>query len=714
MDSPHATEELANTDCELILRSLTTCDVSELSLSLSKLCTLDKQTREQSRIERLQALEVCWESHVCGREAEQQALELLLLQCIQADFADDLCSEDMEVQSTARLLSQVCRFIVALLQDQSATADALQVLEAAFQSSSQGLGCLHRSLQQVEQCSHDLCNRVSLAAADFLRTASTAFWSERWLSIAGVQTFATVSKTMQAAMKEAAVPLMGCLIMQALCHNQESESQAAALELEPLHELVKLGTTAGDLIAGRSPLSPVKEFRSFAVLNVAWTSVARLLLAVPEASRESINTKGAVTTVLNLLVTYLEADFKLLVSANQTNQLKVVLFWLQHIVKIAAGYPQAAVSFWPDLAATTSRMFDSLRVNMPAETGAEQRVLPRLVHILLETVNGCADQDVAAGLAMLALLTSCYKDREEGARDSWAGCEECLFLQAVQAHPVRLQLLLAVWAALCRHAEPALAEQHISILYMMLENTTALEAPDTPSFSPLPAQLTLLLGGLLPACPPDLAQSILCSMIEAGEAGARVDARGAALLAATLRVANLELVDDGPIPDCLPAVTSLAGVVVQLVLSGCAEAEPGPALPLYMAPSLHVLANLLSCCTAEQLASLMPAFQHLQRQPEVACAVATCCAGLTDMQPPPKQLFQSVMEATHWACQHEAMESLLAYVRCPSTGDFKALVPNTLIDPDSRGEELAEEPFVSLLKQYMQRVHTRQWSVLQG
>lgn len=35
----------------------------------------------------------------------------------------------------------------------------------------------------------------------------------------------------------------------------------------------------------------------------------------------------------------------------------------------------------------------------------------------------------------------------------------------------------------------------------------------------------------------------------------------------------------------------------------------------------------------------------------------------------------------HWALQHEAMESLLLYVRSPKSGDFKQVLPKSLYNP---------------------------------
>ena len=42
----------------------------------------------------------------------------------------------------------------------------------------------------------------------------------------------------------------------------------------------------------------------------------------------------------------------------------------------------------------------------------------------------------------------------------------------------------------------------------------------------------------------------------------------------------------------------------------------------------------------------------------------------------------------HWALQHEAMESLLLYVRSPKSGDFKQVLPKTLYNPGKLASHL--------------------------
>ena len=132
----------------------------------------------------------------------------------------------------------------------------------------------------------------------------------RWLQLVGSETFTTIAASMRAAIKDSIIPL--------LCSLAARGTAACGMAiLEPFEHLVTLGAypppspqvhpsqmissyrhvsgfccatgrSSADIIAGRLQASQAKELRSFAVLNVAWSGIVRILLVLanlPEQAR---------------------------------------------------------------------------------------------------------------------------------------------------------------------------------------------------------------------------------------------------------------------------------------------------------------------------------------------------------------------------------------------------------------------------------------------
>lgn len=65
----------------------------------------------------------------------------------------------------------------------------------------------------------------------------------------------------------------------------------------------------------------------------------------------------------------------------------------------------------------------------------------------------------------------------------------------------------------------------------------------------------------------------------------------------------------------------------------------------------------------------------------------------------PQEIFHRLFHEEHWALQHQAMESLLAFSRFTEVADFRKLIPGDVYSP-TQG---SEHPFIQLMTSYMKR-----------
>ncbi|KAL0056139.1 hypothetical protein WJX82_008033 [Trebouxia sp. C0006] len=521
------------------------------------------------------------------------------------------------------------------------------------------------------------------ATAAFLDLAKVAVLSKEWLQMAGSELFATVATAMRTAMKSSIIPL--------LCSLAAKGTLATGMAvLEPFERLVTIGRSSADIIAGRLQDSQAKELRSFAVLNLAWSSIIRLLLVLANLPEQpQLAQSFRVAHLLQLLIGYVGHDFDILMEQQDINQLKVVRFWAQHLTRLATAFTAVSQTVWSPLAAMTAHMHNHMPLVRDADGEAmqntcqevQQHVLSKLGNLTAVCLPDCgpgrgmppwihalccqattttsdgslATQSLeavpmAGKLAILVFMAACCRNRESGG--AWQQCELFLFRQAMMPNPLRLHLLAEVWCGVIRQSSPDLAESHAMPLH--------------------PRQ--------------QLAQTLLsaaqrsCGDINRAAGQSDKGASGVLLTCMAEAVGLQQIISEQA--DCCETRQSF-----QMSLDLIGTAESGDT---WSAPALHLLYLLRHMLHAGHLSHVLPALLRLQSNAQAAPYVAALAACYAEAQAPPVQLFHIILEERHWALQHEAMESLLLYVRSPK----------------SETAEGRASPFIAMLKEYMQRSAT--------
>ncbi|KAL0040752.1 hypothetical protein WJX79_004303 [Trebouxia sp. C0005] len=612
------------------------------------------------------------------------------------------------------------------------------------------------------------------AAAAFLDFAKVTLLSKEWLQMAGSELFATVATATRTAIKDSIIPLLCSLVA-------KGTFATGMAVLEPYERLVTIGSSSADIIAGRLQVSQAKELRSFAVLNLAWSSIIRLLLVLanlPEQPR--IAQSFQVAHLLQLLIGYVGHDFDILMEQQDLNQLKVVRFWAQHLTRLATAFTAVSQTGWSPVAAMTAHMHNHMPLIRDADGEAMQntcqevqqhvlsklgnlaavclpdcgpgRGMPPWIHALccqattpasegspasqsleaipmagkLVTALGilqhgackhlyvraltCAPLRAAIAQAVMVFMAACCRNRETGG--AWQQCELFLFRQAMMPTPLRLHLLAEVWCAVVRQSSPGLAESHVQALHKLVMSVAhccdayqptgdaKLEPADQHMASHALQQLTQLTAHLLQAMPLHPRQHLAQTLLWAAQGSCGVTAGTAAAVAATLRV--LQLTSSASQP-ALPAEASRQ--VLQDTNRAVDQSDKGASgvLLTCMAEAVglqQIIAEQADCTETRQ--SFQMTIELIGKHDSKAAPyVAALAASYAEAQSPPVQLFHIILEERHWALQHEAMESLLLYVRSPKSGDFKQVLPKSLYNPETAGG--GASPFIAMLKEYMQR-----------
>ncbi|DBB03902.1 TPA: hypothetical protein ACH3X1_012988 [Trebouxia sp. C0004] len=389
----------------------------------------------------------------------------------------------------------------------------------------------------------------------------------------------------------------------------------------------------------------------------------------------------------------------------------------------------------------------------PAQLTCAEHLLPLVMtgackHLYARALT-CPPIRAAVAQAILVFMAACCRNRESGGA-AWQQCELFLFRQAMMPNPLRLHLLAEVWCTIIRQSSLDLAKRHVQALHklvMSMAHCCDVYQPtgdvksdpgDQHMASHTLQQLTQLTARLLQAMPPHACQHLAHALLSAAQGSCGVTADTAAAVAATLHVVQLTSSSSQPaVPaeasrQVLQQINTAAGqsdkgasgvlltcmaeaVGLQQIISeqaDCSETRQSFQMTLDLigkaesgdtwgAPALHLLYLLRHMLHAEHLSHMLPALLRLQHNAQAAPYVAALAACYAEAQAPPVQLFHIILEERHWALQHEAMESLLLYVRSPKSGDFKQVLPKSLYNPETA--EGRASPFIATLKEYMQR-----------
>ncbi|DBA67335.1 TPA: hypothetical protein ACH3X2_001632 [Trebouxia sp. C0005] len=388
----------------------------------------------------------------------------------------------------------------------------------------------------------------------------------------------------------------------------------------------------------------------------------------------------------------------------------------------------------------------------PAQLTCAEHLLPLVMtgackHLYVRALT-CAPLRAAIAQAVMVFMAACCRNRETGG--AWQQCELFLFRQAMMPTPLRLHLLAEVWCAVVRQSSPGLAESHVQALHKLVMSVAhccdayqptgdaKLEPADQHMASHALQQLTQLTAHLLQAMPLHPRQHLAQTLLWAAQGSCGVTAGTAAAVAATLRVLQLtssasqpalpaeasrQVLQDtnravdqsdkgasGVLLTCMAEAVGLQQIIAeqadctetrqsfQMTIELIGKVESGDT---WSAPALHLLYLLRHMLHAGHLSRVLPALLRLQHDSKAAPYVAALAASYAEAQSPPVQLFHIILEERHWALQHEAMESLLLYVRSPKSGDFKQVLPKSLYNPETAGG--GASPFIAMLKEYMQR-----------
>eukprot|EP00803_Ostreobium_quekettii_P009553 evm.model.scf_85EXC.11 EVM.evm.TU.scf_85EXC.11 scf_85EXC:67993-74119(-) len=227
--------------------------------------------------------------------------------------------------------------------------------------------------------------------------------------MAGTADFLETSKAFRDVVKDLAsnVCILGSLDQE----NADASDSKLQLLSCTCEQLLSLGTCSADIIA--SSMDGPKEIRSFAVLNMCWTTLLKLMLSVPQQQRSTCAESLCVDSALLSLLKYLSQDFQLLMTRREANRLQVVRFWLQHVTKIASGFPASAFHGFQAMADLASAFHECLPplVDTSAATDAgsklekdvQDHVIGRFSRALVAALAGGLEESIEDVLNNLTL-----------------------------------------------------------------------------------------------------------------------------------------------------------------------------------------------------------------------------------------------------------------------------------------------------------------------
>ncbi|KAL3154413.1 hypothetical protein ABBQ32_013885 [Trebouxia sp. C0010 RCD-2024] len=248
--------------------------------------------------------------------------------------------------SELRSACHSCSKVFVLLEGAAQGAlDGKQMAQAGLQLAPGVMQALLLNYSSLGSEAASLQSHVADAAAAFLKLAKVALLSKEWLCLAGAEGWAPIASLFRGAVKDSIMPLLCSLAT-------EDTSSGRHVILEPYEQLVNIGRLSADIIAGKLQDSQAKELRSFALLNLTWSSIVRLLQVLATVPNQPCITTGFhVSRLLQLLISYVRQQFDTVLEDKLLNQLKVVRFWAQHVIKLVSAFESVRHSIWSSLAA---------------------------------------------------------------------------------------------------------------------------------------------------------------------------------------------------------------------------------------------------------------------------------------------------------------------------------------------------------------------------
>ncbi|BDA40621.1 hypothetical protein COCOBI_01-2740 [Coccomyxa sp. Obi] len=671
-------------------------------------------------------------------------------------------ADDGHLNADMQILCQVTTFMNAAIDawaDSEGRLQASATLHACFRATGLGLAKVAAVLMAEPSLMKLLLLDSLQICQAFLDLAHTLLFSERWLGLCGREIFAEVSTQLRSLLKDSLLPAV-CFIITNVPDDRVDEGFDGALSAA-FEQMVNLGTTASQVIAGNSPLSNVKEFRSFATLNIAWMCVTKTLSTSATTLNQPLPKTGEVSSrVLSVLLSSVRDSFSTWAQTCDSNNSKVLRFFLQHLAKVMAANPAAIRSCWSDLAAVLaeiqvpfiSHLDDSNapRAQMLAEAKSALSKATAELSTWLFAQRDCADllSDLMSGKGMnprslghlgliLAILQTCVTAAADVRLMAVNFLLPCTFQLAGHDLPnyeawrnVSSTILGFMMACCARRTESTTARNAWKICQNFLMEC---------AFDVHPLRMQLLSeiwAGIIGRSTPDFArghiEAVMCCAINAATLD-DADLASQSLvspLLGQLMYLSANLVSALPDQACfefchhmlqcrawcaceallhlcraahVPLPEEIIGDLSSAVATTLKHAMKLTVLPPCMLPCFSV-AEILCTIQAGQLpGSVLQAAEACQRQSEVAAIVAAFAAHCDEVQPTPTKLFSAILTEQHWALQHEAMLALLAFARSPCT-DLKAVLPRQLCDADDQ----PSASFVQLLTHYMQRTDAKE------
>ncbi|EIE26728.1 hypothetical protein COCSUDRAFT_46205 [Coccomyxa subellipsoidea C-169] len=476
---------------------------------------------------------------------------------------------------------------------------------AGFHASEVGVKRLAARLMADPNLMSALLEDVLQTCQAFLDLAHGIFFSERWLGLSGSELFADISMHLRSLLKDHVLPLI-CSIITNAPERKLNDAFDNALS-EAFQKLLALGAVKRDVLS-----------------------------ALISSTREAFSAWSLTT---------------------DSNNSKVLRFFLQHVAKVLAANPIAIRPCLSELAAMLAEIQASFISCMDETDAARAQILAEarsaLGKVTAELSTWLFAQHDCAEL--LSEMVSGQGHMPHASADSRLGLIVSI-LQTCFSAAADVRLMAV------RHSTPELARVHIHAMLSAAVNVAILDGADSEFqclVSPLMGQLVSLTAALISATP-DQMRFDICQ-------------------------------------ELLKMVESLASAVEDALKQASAQAIQPPCV----LPALCV-AEMLCGLQAKRLAeNIVQVVEICQRNSQAAALTAAFAAHCDEIQATPTKLFNAMLTEEHWALQHEAMLALLGFARSPST-DFKAVLPRQLCD---EGEE-PSAAFVQLLMQYMQRANS--------
>ncbi|KAK9916743.1 hypothetical protein WJX75_006486 [Coccomyxa subellipsoidea] len=279
-------------------------------------------------------------------------------------------SEDSQLRSEVQVLWQVISFMDAALTawDTDSEGRSRATLHAGFLASDLGMKRLPARVMAQPSLTAQLVQDILQTCQAFLDLAHGLFFSERWLGLIGTELFADVSAQLRVLLKDHVLAIMSCII------TNVPDSQAAASYDEAL------------------------------------SATIQKLLHLGAVMRD----------VLSVLISSTRDAFSMWSLTTDSNNSKVLRFFLQHLAKVLAANPTAVQPSLPELAAMLAELQGSFNRCMEEGDAARAQAMAE-AKIALDKVtaelsawlfaqNDCAVCQRSSEAAVLAAAFAAHCD----------------------------------------------------------------------------------------------------------------------------------------------------------------------------------------------------------------------------------------------------------------------------------------------------------------